>query len=104
VTDTIKGGIAKLEDYIDSPQLLMYGMLCALLAAGMWLILATYWELPVSTTHSIVGAIMGMSIVAKGPSSVLWSAKQDAFPYLKVTGARPAGSSAAGGVHHPWLP
>ena len=44
----------------------MYGMLCALLSAGIWLILATYLELPVSTTHSIVGAIMGFSMVAAG--------------------------------------
>ena len=52
--------------YVDKPDLFMYGMLCALLSAGIWLILATYLELPVSTTHSIVGAIIGFSMVAAG--------------------------------------
>ena len=43
-----------------------YGMLCAMLATGIWLLLATYLELPVSTTHSITGAVIGMSCVAGG--------------------------------------
>jgi solute carrier family 20 (sodium-dependent phosphate transporter) len=60
----------------------MYGMLCALLATGLWLLLATYWELPVSTTHSIVGAVIGMSMVAAGPESVIWwkAGKAGQFP------------------------
>jgi hypothetical protein len=49
------------------------GMLCAMMATGIWLIIATYWELPVSTTHSIVGAIIGMTMVSAGPSAVIWS-------------------------------
>jgi solute carrier family 20 (sodium-dependent phosphate transporter) len=60
----------------------MYGMMCALFAAGIWLALATFLELPVSTTHSIVGAVVGMSVVAQGPSSVNWSSRIDSFPYL----------------------
>jgi sodium-dependent phosphate transporter len=72
VTDTIKSGIAKTESYIYSPELLMYGMLCALLSAGLWLALATFLELPVSTTHTIVGSIVGMSMVATGADSVVW--------------------------------
>jgi sodium-dependent phosphate transporter len=72
VTDTIKSGIAKVSAYTYEPELLMYGMVCALLAAGLWLALATFLELPVSTTHSIVGAIIGMSMVAAGPDSVVW--------------------------------
>ena len=72
VTDTIKSGIAKTDAYTYSPELLMYGMLCALLSAGLWLALATFLELPVSTTHSIVGAIIGMSMVAAGADSVVW--------------------------------
>ena len=51
----------------------MYGMLCALLATGLWLALATFLELPVSTTHSIVGAIIGMSLIAAGPDSIVWT-------------------------------
>ena len=73
MTDTIKSGIAKVSAYTYEPELLMYGMVCALLSAGLWLLLATFLELPVSTTHSIVGAIIGMSMVAAGPDSIIWS-------------------------------
>lgn len=72
VTSTIRKGIAKPEAYVYSPDLLMYGMLCAMLSAGLWLALATFLELPVSTTHSMVGAIVGMSMVAAGADSVVW--------------------------------
>lgn len=72
VTDTIRKGIAKPEAYVYSPDLLMYGMLCAMLSAGLWLALATFLELPVSTTHSMIGAIIGMSMVAAGADSVVW--------------------------------
>lgn len=50
-------------------------MLCALLAAGIWLALATFLEMPVSTTHSMIGAIIGMSMVAEGADSVIWYSK-----------------------------
>jgi len=49
-------------------------MLCSLLSAGIWIALATFLELPVSTTHSIVGAIIGFSMVAAGANSVIWTA------------------------------
>ncbi|KAL4515921.1 hypothetical protein Ndes2526B_g00636 [Nannochloris sp. 'desiccata'] len=82
VTDTIKSGIADLSYYTATPDLLMYGMLCALLATGLWLALATFLELPVSTTHSIVGALIGMSMIAKGPDSVIWtSAPSNGSPF-----------------------
>lgn len=82
VTDTIKSGIAKVSAYTAYPDLLMYGMLCALLATGLWLALATFLELPVSTTHSIVGAIIGMSLVARGGDSVIWTqAPQPGSPF-----------------------
>jgi solute carrier family 20 (sodium-dependent phosphate transporter) len=55
VTDTIKGKIIDRTDFEDYPEVLMYGFLCALTAAGIWLLLATYLEMPVSTTHSIIG-------------------------------------------------
>ena len=82
VTDTIRSKIADLNAYKYTPELLMYGMLCVLLATGIWLLVATYWELPVSTTHSVVGSIVGMSCVAAGFDSVVWSKSQTSFPYL----------------------
>lgn len=83
VTSTIRSGIANLNYFLDKPDILAYGMLCAMMATGIWLLIATYWELPVSTTHSIVGAVAGMTVVSAGWDAVLWSAHQDTFPYLK---------------------
>ena len=82
VTDTIRSKIADLDAYEYTPDLLMYGMLCVLLSTGIWLLLATYLELPVSTTHSVVGSIVGMSCVAAGFDSVVWSEETDDFPFL----------------------
>ncbi len=53
MTRTVAGGIARLLTFDDDPELYMFGMLCALVSSGTWLLLATYLELPVSTTHSI---------------------------------------------------
>lgn len=58
VTDTIKSGIVDPKAFADSPEILMYGMFCALLASGTWLLVATWLELPVSTTHSIIGCAL----------------------------------------------
>ena len=59
VTSTIRKGIIDPELLGDEPELLVYGMMSALLAAGLWLFIATTYGWPVSTTHSIVGAIVG---------------------------------------------
>jgi sodium-dependent phosphate transporter len=72
VTSTIRKGIAKIDAYTYSPELLMYMMLCAMLSTGLWLALATFLELPVSTTHSMVGSIVGASMIAAGADSVVW--------------------------------
>jgi PiT family inorganic phosphate transporter len=74
VTSTIRKGIIDATYYIDQPELLVFGMTAALLAAGTWLIIASYYGWPVSTTHSIVGAIVGFSAVGVGMESVTWSA------------------------------
>lgn len=72
VVDTISKGIADPDIYADKPEVLMLGMLCALVGAGLWIMIATSFELPVSTTHSIIGAIIGFSLCAAGPSSIKW--------------------------------
>lgn len=73
VTSTIRKGIIDASFYIEQPELLVFGMTAALLAAGTWLIIASYYGWPVSTTHSIVGAIIGFSVVGVGADSVTWS-------------------------------
>ena len=59
VTATIRKGIIDAQLLTDTPELLVYGMLASLLAAGIWLLIASRAGWPVSTTHSIVGAIVG---------------------------------------------
>ncbi len=72
VTKTVRGGILDPQISAAAPELIVYGMLAALTAAGTWLIVASRLGWPVSTTHSIVGAIAGFGIVAFGVSVVQW--------------------------------
>jgi PiT family inorganic phosphate transporter len=72
VTNTIRSGIVDSTVFSQVPHLLAYGMIASLLAAGTWLLVATYYGWPVSTTHSIVGAIIGFSAVGVGIDSVKW--------------------------------
>ena len=73
VTDTVRKGIVDAELLSGSPELLVYGMLAALLAAGTWLLIASRNGWPVSTTHSIVGAIVGFAAVGIGVDAVQWA-------------------------------
>ena len=61
----------------------MYGMMCVVYTTGIWLLLASFLELPVSTTHSTVGGIVGMAITYGGADCVIWYEEADLFPYLK---------------------
>ena len=72
VTSTIRKGIIDASYFVDSPELLVYGMIGALLAAGIWLVAASALGWPVSTTHSIIGAIVGFAAVGVGVDSVEW--------------------------------
>jgi len=82
VTNTLAGSISNVAYFKSQPYVLMYGMLCALAASSTWLYTATYLELPVSTTHSIVGGIMGFSLVYKGLDGVVWNKAVPDFPYV----------------------
>jgi inorganic phosphate transporter, PiT family len=73
VTSTIRGGIVDLDSFAGHPELLVYGMLAALLAAGIWLMIASSRGWPVSTTHTIVGAIAGFGAIGIGVDVVQWS-------------------------------
>jgi len=72
VTSTIRKGIIDPTPIVGSPEILVYGMLAALLAAAIWLMVATTRGWPVSTTHSIVGAIVGFAIAGIGMDAVKW--------------------------------
>lgn len=71
VAETIKGGIVK-SDMIVDPHVLLLGFIASLLAAAFWVTLSTWKEMPISTTHSIIGALIGFGIIAGGFSSINW--------------------------------
>lgn len=72
VTATIRKGIIDAQLATGSPEILVWGMIASLLAAAVWLLIATRLGWPVSTTHSIVGAIVGFAIIALGFEAVKW--------------------------------
>ncbi|MDH3692534.1 MAG: inorganic phosphate transporter [Gammaproteobacteria bacterium] len=72
VTKTIRKGIIDPSSIAGNPELLVYGMLAALLAAAIWLMIASTRGWPVSTTHTIVGAIVGFASVGIGIDAVNW--------------------------------
>jgi len=72
VTATIRKGIIDPGILSGTPELLIFGMMSALLAAAIWLLVATFFGWPVSTTHSIVGAIVGFAAVGISPDAVNW--------------------------------
>jgi PiT family inorganic phosphate transporter len=72
VTGTIRKGIIDPDVMAGSPELLVFGMMAALLAAGTWLLIASAMGWPVSTTHSIIGAIVGFAAVGISPDVVSW--------------------------------
>ncbi|MEW6350131.1 MAG: inorganic phosphate transporter [Thermodesulfobacteriota bacterium] len=71
VSETIRKGIV-YSDTIGNHRVVVLGLLSALISASLWVCLSTYKSLPVSTTHSIVGAMIGFGLVAGGPSAVNW--------------------------------
>jgi len=76
VTDTIRKGVIETSQFTAHPDILVFGMMSALLAAGTWLLLASYMGWPVSTTHSIIGAIVGFACVTIGTGAVDWHSVQ----------------------------
>ena len=72
VTSTIRKGIVDPSSLVDQPEILVFGMLAALLAAAVWLMVASWRGWPVSTTHSIVGALIGFAVAGIGMDAVQW--------------------------------
>lgn len=72
VSDTVRKGIIDINSFNGTEELAMIGSLSALSGTGIWLIVATFFNLPVSGTHSVVGATMGYALVAHGLAGVKW--------------------------------
>jgi len=73
VSETLQKGLINTDIFTNNPYMLVKGMLASLLAAGIWLQLATYFGWPVSTTHAIVGAIVGFGAIVGGVHAVQWA-------------------------------
>ncbi|MDJ0651665.1 MAG: inorganic phosphate transporter [Simkaniaceae bacterium] len=73
VSKTMQSGIVNPDVFAHHPKILLYGMLAALTATAFWLQVASYFGWPVSTTHAIVGALLGFGVMAGGIHAVQWS-------------------------------
>lgn len=72
VSETMQSGLVDTSLFFSDPTILIIGFCSALLATGIWLQMASYFGWPVSTTHAMVGAIVGFGFIAGGPESVEW--------------------------------
>lgn len=72
VADTIRNKIVKVDAFQKQPAVLMLGMVCALVGSSTWLTIATSIGMPVSTTHCIVGGVIGMGVATLGADGVVW--------------------------------
>jgi sodium-dependent phosphate transporter len=82
VTNTIRKGISDYSCFEDDPELLAYGCMWVIISVATWLFTASYLEMPVSTTHSCVGGMIGMTIALKGTQCVIWAKEVTTFPYV----------------------
>jgi len=72
VANTIRKGLIDPSQFADKPNHLVFGMMAAVLSSALWVNIATYLKLPVSTTHSIIGAVVGFGLVSVGFSGISW--------------------------------
>ncbi|OWB69903.1 hypothetical protein B5S30_g5340 [[Candida] boidinii] len=72
VSDTIRSKIIDLNSFESTPAVLMLAMTCALVGSSTWLSIATYARMPVSTTHSLVGGVIGAGVATIGADNVYW--------------------------------
>ena len=72
VANTIRKGIIDPLQFSDRHNLFLFGMLAAVLGSALWVNIATYFKLPVSTTHSIIGGVVGFGLVSVGIAGIKW--------------------------------
>ncbi|MDH5705266.1 MAG: inorganic phosphate transporter [Candidatus Aminicenantes bacterium] len=72
VANTIRKGLVDPMQFGDRPNLFLLGMLAAVLGSSLWVNLATYFKLPVSTTHSIIGGVLGFGLISVGFAGIQW--------------------------------
>jgi PiT family inorganic phosphate transporter len=72
VANTIRKGIIDPLQFSDRQDLFLFGMLAAVLGSALWVNIATYFKLPVSTTHSIIGGVVGFGLVSVGIAGIKW--------------------------------
>lgn len=72
VANTIRKGLIDPSQFSDRPTLFLFGMLAAVLGSALWVNIATYFKLPVSTTHSIIGGVVGFGLVSVGIAGINW--------------------------------
>ncbi|KAG0608617.1 hypothetical protein M758_8G119600 [Ceratodon purpureus] len=83
-TNTIAGGIADINAFVENPEVYAYGMVCALFVGTIWQIFSSYMGLNTSATHTIIGAIIGFALVWDGGNAVVWAQKdKGSFPPYK---------------------
>lgn len=75
VTDTIRTKFISISLFEEDPSVLILGMMCAIIGSATYLTIATKFTMPVSTTHSIMGGVIGVEIASAGPQGVNWSFK-----------------------------
>ena len=73
VSETMQQGLIDPQMFASEPYTFMFGMLSALLATAVWLQIASYYGWPVSTTHAIVGAVLGFGLIIGGAHTVHWT-------------------------------
>ena len=90
VTDTVRKKVIDVDRFdpvnggaTNGPELLMTGFLVSLMSATTWLITATYFSLPVSTTHSIIGSLIGVGLTFRGAEAVVWLSDGTGLDSLK---------------------
>jgi PiT family inorganic phosphate transporter len=72
VANTIRKGLVDPAHFVDFPNLFMLGMLAAVAGSALWVNIATLLHLPVSTTHAIIGGVLGFGLVSVGASAINW--------------------------------